>query len=211
MDRKEFQELAVRTESLVEDPKLTPDNYQILLDTFRAYNNVVEVLDLFKKHIFYGKELDLRAVRGYASDAREWMFDVGMTTAEALVKEDQGEVITASKSVAEDPRVFHAILGTITEHGELGIALLEQLEGKELDLVNVCEELGDSDWYKALFFEATGIDWETVQAMIIKKLEVRYADKIFDAEESLDRNLEEERELLEATLIGYVEKYVEKQ
>lgn len=211
MDRKEFQKLAVRTESIVVDPKLTADNYQILLDTLRAYNRIVEILDIFKKHIFYGKELDLYAVRTEAAEGRDWLFDVGMTVAEALVKQDNGDTVLKTQEVADDPRVFHAILGSITEHGELGIALLKNLEGEALDLVNVCEELGDSDWYKALFYEATGIDWETVQEMIIKKLEVRYADKIFDAEESFNRNLEEERELLEATILGYVEKYVERQ
>lgn len=216
MDRKEFQKLAVRTESIVEDPKLTSEDYDIFISALKAFNDVTEILDAYKKHIFYRdssgnrKELDYNKIRANAANAREFLYDVNLFIAESNLAKSTAPPV-ADVPLLDDARVLHALLGTITEHGEIADALLTAFSSGELDVVNVCEELGDSDWYKALFYEATDIDWETVQKMIIKKLEIRYADKIFSVEEAKNRDLEKERDLLEAALIGYVEKYVERQ
>lgn len=211
MDRKDFQKLAVRTETPFKEAKLSELDYEIFSDTLNAFNNVVEILDSYKKHIFYAetthaqsKYLDRKALLGLCNNARESLWNV--LTKMREVREAE-EPRSETKLLDINPRLLHAILGSITEHGELGIAIQKALETGELDLVNVCEEFGDSDWYKALFYEATGIDWENVQAMIIKKLEIRYADQIFSEGEAKERDLVAERKLLEETIQEAVTAY----
>lgn len=199
MDRTEFQKLAVRTESVVDEIKLCEDDYNAFVSALQAFENSAEILDKFKKHIFYGKPLDRDGIMGDALAVTAQSQDV-MKNLESVAS---GYTFQSDL----DPRVFHALLGTITEHGEIATALLRGLAENELDLVNVCEELGDSDWYKALFYEATDIDWEQVQAMIIKKLEVRYADKIFSEEEAAERDLEAERTVLVDAILEAVNEY----
>ena len=201
MDHKEFQKLAVRTESIVDVMEITPENMDVLQNTVEAYIALSDVLDVYKKHIFYGREIDSLTVYSKLGAA---LLAIRNTTdsVNKLSNSSQPPVV-----IDFNPRIFHALLGTITEHGELAIALSDILNSKEVDLVNVCEELGDSDWYKALFYEATGVSWDDVQSMIIKKLEVRYADNIFTDNEANERDLEAERKLLDQSIIDSVNEY----
>lgn len=216
MNRKQFQTLAVRTESIVETPMLTTEDFTVFTQALKAFNAAVEVLDAYKKHIFYVKPsgesvpLDRNKVKEHIAKAKNHLFEAQLANVEAEQKMEKGLPMQAHPIPTEDARVFHALLGSITEHGEIGIALDRSFDlNGTYDLINVCEELGDSDWYKALFFEATGIDWETVQRMIIKKLEVRYKDKIFNSEEAHGRDLESERNLLKSMINEAIEEYRE--
>jgi len=196
----------VRTESVVDTIQVEEHAFDAFINALRAYEQAGEILDKFKKHIFYNKPLDVEAAADHAIFAATAAEGVRLSVA-GLVEAretDTSEDITLDSI---DPRVFHALLGTITEHGEIATALLYGIGTGELDLVNVCEELGDSDWYKALFYEATGIDWEKVQAMIIKKLEVRFAGKIFTEEEAAERDLEAERQVLVTAIEEAVHEY----
>lgn len=211
MNRKEFQKLAVRTESIVENPKLTVRDYHIFEEALNAYINIVEVLDIYKKHIFYDRDVNFINVCEFSRIAKESLYKVHLSSLEeqrAITTLKLGESLDIrTESLPADSRVLHAILGTITEHGELGIAMQKALDTGEFDLVNVCEELGDSDWYKALFYETTGISWENVQAMIIKKLEIRYPEKVFDGKSANERDLKTERALLEELIQEAIEEY----
>jgi hypothetical protein len=189
MDRKEFQQLAVRTESVVDEMVMSERDFHVFLETLRAFVSLTEVLDIYKKHIFYSRPIDGNKQLNELMDASNFV-ERALSNVTAQVDETQVKVDI-------NPRVFHALLGTITEHGEIAIALEKGLETGILDLVNICEELGDSDWYKALFYEVTGIEWEVVQKMIIKKLEIRFRDKIFKEGEANERDLEAERALME--------------
>lgn len=195
MDHKEFQRLAVRTESVVDTVEITQGNKDVFANTLQAYIALSEVLDVYKKHIFYGREIDRKAL------AEHLMAAMTYTQESIFALEDEVHSGgTELQPIDLDPRLFHALLGTITEHGELAIALSKGVNDLQLDLVNVCEELGDSDWYKALFYEATGIQWSEVQKMIIKKLEIRFKDKIFNEGEANERDLDAERKLLEESI-----------
>ena len=205
MDHKEFQRLAVRTESVVDKVSITQGDKAVFANVLQSWVALSEVLDIYKKHIFYGREIDHTTVLEHLRAADLY----GMEAAFSAEDELHGE--SESDTIDLDPRLFHALLGTITEHGELAIALGHGINDGDIDLVNVCEELGDSDWYKALFYEATGIDWGNVQEMIIKKLEIRFRDKIFSEGEANERDLEAERELLEASIKEAVDDYHRKQ
>lgn len=207
MDHKEFQKLAVRTESLVDEAVLSDNDFNILQNSLYSLYNICEVLDCYKKHIFYKKPLDRQKISVNLNSNIMNSSD-SLTELFATLSEDWDSPIN---ELPVDVRVFHALLGTVTEHGELAVPLANYIEDGYIDLVNVVEELGDSDWYKALFFEATGISWDDVQQMIIKKLEVRYADKIFSEEEANGRDLESERQLLVDSIGDQVEDYLDRQ
>lgn len=97
-----------------------------------------------------------------------------------------------------DQRLIHVALGMQTESAEFSDALKKYVfYGKELDLVNLKEELGDMMWYMAIAFDALGTTFEEEQSRVINKLKTRYPDK-FTSEAAENRNLAEERRVLEA-------------
>ena len=97
----------------------------------------------------------------------------------------------------ETPRLVHASMGLQTEAGEFTDALKKYVYyGKELDRVNLGEEIGDILWYCALACNALGIDMGAVMEKNIAKLQARYPDK-FTEEAALVRHLEVERSILE--------------
>lgn len=94
-------------------------------------------------------------------------------------------------------RLLHALLGMVTETAEFADALKKFIfYGKELDLINLKEELGDVDWYKAIAIDELGTSMEEVWERVIAKLQARYGEK-FNEEGALNRKLEVERAILE--------------
>lgn len=93
----------------------------------------------------------------------------------------------------------HMLYGMITEVGELIDNFKKNLAyGKEIDWVNVEEELGDLMFYIASFCRLNNIDLENVILANVSKLEERYKEN-FTMQEALNRNLKKEREILEAS------------
>lgn len=94
-------------------------------------------------------------------------------------------------------RLLHAAIGLSTESGELLDALKKRIfYGKDLDLVNIKEELGDLLWYLLIALDA--IDCSMVDCMKtnIAKLKERYPNK-FTQSDALNRDLAAERKILE--------------
>jgi len=93
-------------------------------------------------------------------------------------------------------RLLHAVLGLETETGELQEAFKKHIfYGKDLDLVNVKEEVGDMMWYLALLCDTLKISFEEVCDKNIEKLKIRYPDK-FEQKKALKRDLKKERKIL---------------
>jgi NTP pyrophosphatase (non-canonical NTP hydrolase) len=116
----------------------------------------------------------------------------------ALVTESVDlEAIIARMNNKRFIRLFHGTIGVATESGELLDALKKHVfYGKELDVVNVAEEIGDLMWYINLLLDELDIPMETVMERNIEKLTARYGDK-FSAFRALNRDLKTEREILE--------------
>jgi NTP pyrophosphatase (non-canonical NTP hydrolase) len=96
-------------------------------------------------------------------------------------------------------RLLHASMGMVTEAGELLDALKKFIfYGKDLDLVNIKEELGDSNWYQAVMLDEIGNSYEEIWAMVIKKLRARHGDE-YSAERVVNRDLNNERKILESS------------
>lgn len=94
-------------------------------------------------------------------------------------------------------RLLHAGIGLSTEAGELLDALKKHIfYGKELDKVNLAEEMGDLFWYMAILADELGFEFESVMERNITKLKARYGEK-FSEEKAENRDLNTEREILE--------------
>lgn len=95
-------------------------------------------------------------------------------------------------------QLLHAAMGIVTEAGEV----LDQLKksffyGREIDEVNLKEELGDLFWYMAVMANSLNISFEEAMRINTEKLRARYSEK-FSEEAALTRNLEAERKILES-------------
>jgi len=94
-------------------------------------------------------------------------------------------------------RLLHAGIGLSTESGEFLDALKKHIfYGKELDKVNLAEEMGDLFWYMAIVADELGFEFEEVMERNITMLKARYGDK-FTEEKAEKRDLDTEREILE--------------
>lgn len=93
--------------------------------------------------------------------------------------------------------IMHCLIGMQTDLGELSDPFKKGIfYGKDIDLVNVGEELGDLLWYVANLCRITGIDLEQQLIKNINKLKVRFPEK-FTEQNAIVRNLEAERIELE--------------
>lgn len=127
--------------------------------------------DILKKSLFYGRPYDVT---------------------EGGFHNDSGDI----PAQGYDIDLFHATIGILTESGEMMEALLKQAQGDELDIVNMKEELGDTEFYLAMIYRALNTLPETEKARNIAKLRKRYPGK-FTSENAISRDLETERKTLE--------------
>jgi NTP pyrophosphatase (non-canonical NTP hydrolase) len=92
------------------------------------------------------------------------------------------------------------VIGISTEAGELLDAYKKHIYYKrELDLVNVKEEIGDIMWYIANFCTVMGIELDDLLRANLDKLKLRYPEK-FDSHLAVNRDLDAERNLLSEKL-----------
>jgi NTP pyrophosphatase (non-canonical NTP hydrolase) len=95
------------------------------------------------------------------------------------------------------PEMLHAMLGITSEAGEVADQFKRHLiYGKELDVVNLMEEMGDLFWYCAILSHHLDVSFETVMYRNIAKLRARYPDK-FTKDSAINRDLAKERAILE--------------
>lgn len=149
--------------------------FQELISLFNSIVEITNKLDKFKKHIFYGNEIDFEL----SSNSNEFNIDKKIELLdETLI------------------RLVHSGMGLTTEAGEFLEALVNHFNGEELDLYNLGEELGDSCWYAAIGSDATKMELSKIMYINIKKLEKRFGNK-FSEKSALIRKLDEERKILE--------------
>ena len=91
----------------------------------------------------------------------------------------------------------HMIFGMVTEVAELADAYKKHWAyGKDLDMVNVKEEIGDVLFYISNFCKFNNINLGEVMYTNVEKLKARYPEK-FTNENATNRDLETERKILE--------------
>lgn len=97
----------------------------------------------------------------------------------------------------EIANIVHAMLGCVTEAGELAEHVRDILGGKKpLDRTNLVEELGDLLWYVALGLRELPSSFEEAFNVNLVKLHTRFPEK-FTAEAALNRDLKAERAVLD--------------
>lgn len=100
-------------------------------------------------------------------------------------------------------RLLHYAVGLVTESAELLDMLKKHIfYGKDIDIANLIEEIGDSNWYNAQLFslaleKAFINDSDDVFQINYNKLDARYQGK-FSKEKAIERDLTNERAILEA-------------
>ncbi len=178
MNLDKYVQDATRTESKIDKVTLSdPELFAFALKTFIASGNI---LDCFKKNVFYGKDTQ--------SEMYKWS---------RAIQYYQYQIQKIDSEPTIDPRVFHALIGIATEAAELMEVLDKTLsDNEDIDYVNVLEEFGDINWYEAIGVDAMGGDFENILTTNIEKLRKRFPEK-FTNEEAINRNLEEERKILE--------------
>ena len=90
---------------------------------------------------------------------------------ECLVTEarDMGPVLERLQNLGT-VRLIHAMIGLCTETGEFQDALKKHIfYGKEIDKVNLKEELGDLCWYISIALDELGLSFEEIMQTNIDK------------------------------------------
>lgn len=97
----------------------------------------------------------------------------------------------------ETLNLLHCAIGASTEAGELLDAFKKHIYyKKELDVVNIGEEIADIQWYLFNLCRLLDLDMEQLLEANIAKLKARYGEK-FSSEKAISRDLETERIILE--------------
>ena len=102
--------------------------------------------------------------------------------------------------ISEDEKLsklFHYIIGCITEQNELVTALVNATLSGKIDTVNFGEEISDSFWYEARLCDILGLDGDSLRQKNIDKLKARFPDK-FTEHSANNRDLQTERQILES-------------
>lgn len=111
---------------------------------------------------------------------------------------DYREFVLLKASVCNQPdRIDQGIIGIATEAGEMLDALKKNMfQQRPYDMTNLREELGDLFFYFTELMAAIDTDLVEIMEMNRAKLSSRYKDK-FNRDESVNRDLGKEREILE--------------
>lgn len=191
----EFQPLALRTEAKIDSVKTSK---RLLIALLVANVATAEILDAIKKQVFYKNDKKLLEK---TAEHTQQLADMAQLIKDEFVEGELGPD-SFNDEIEVNSRVFHALLGIITEAGELSDALLNAVTGAGIDAVNLQEEAtGDMGWYRAILNDELGLDEYQGLTNVINKLRTRYPDK-FTNELAANRNLEAERKHLEVGVVG---------
>lgn len=176
--------------------KEAAERYQVnlhsLIPFLRHAVGGADIANTAKRRIYYGQ--DIASSDGAA-------FEEKIASLQSLTESDFRSLNYDIGAL----ELWHAVLGIASELGELIEALLPYLlEGKQIDFFNAAEELGDIEWYVALAATALGQDLDELRARNILKLKRRYPEK-FTERDAVERDLEAEREALEADADKFTE------
>jgi NTP pyrophosphatase (non-canonical NTP hydrolase) len=110
----------------------------------------------------------------------------------------QEVALRTAKPLDFQMNLLHAGLGLTSEAGEVASAIKAHvIYGKELDVVNIIEEAGDTLWFLLLLCRTLGLSLEEIATANIAKLSRRYPDLKFVADHAINRDTAEEAKAVE--------------
>lgn len=183
MTPDEYQRDALQTESHPDELLRNQDQADALDSVFEAAIRFGAAADKLKKHLFYGREIDL--------------YELLEVTLEREAPEATVDVQELNQNRTKI-RLIHAFLGLFSELEEIAGPLRRHIfDGEPIDLTNMMEEGGDMEWYLSAHFDACGFKMSEAMRRNIAKLAKRYPDKKFTTTAANVRDLESERVELE--------------
>lgn len=187
---KDYIELAQVTNTNDFHPEIGRRIIADILDTIIGEG---EFLDAIKKNQFYGR------VTEESGNVLESQAHRAIYNSEEYLEPVDFSAMFPGLDRESAIKIYHGIIGTITEAVELAQALHESLrENKPMDITNIIEEIGDQKWYHASIASALKITFGHIEEVNIKKLTKRFGGK-FDAYKAQqeNRDLVAERKILE--------------
>jgi hypothetical protein len=162
----DYQRLQMRTDNLdfisIRDRLLKANVLGALHRCALIIQSVGADLDKIKKHVFYGKKVEIDCRQPFNSSIEELS--------------DQ------------DIRLLHSVLGLNTESAELMNMLYERVyQGKVYNDLDWANEFGDVSWYTSQGADSQGISLSQLLQLNVDKLSKRYPDK-FDSERACNHD-----------------------
>lgn len=200
MNSETYIQNAIRTESVPTELNMSATGLTVILQLGQL---AAEIMDLAKKKVFYGKDMDITALSHKLN-----LLAAGATMMQGVLGEgiDLNDKAVDDEMNKDDPdayvthpvnlRLLHCAMGCFTESGELVEAAIKQLHTGNIDLVNFGEEIGDIEWYQAIGYHETGVSEAHCREKNIAKLKQRYPEK-FESHQAVNRDLAAERVILE--------------
>ncbi|QDJ96380.1 nucleotide pyrophosphohydrolase [Xanthomonas phage Xoo-sp13] len=185
-----FVPYALRTESNPDASLVLHTNVRAFVAAVAASIASAEILDGFKKQLFYGKTANLLTKTSHYTAILEESISI---LNEGITEDSLGD------PVALNPRVLHGLLGFVTEAGELASVLQKGVAGEAVDVVNIQEEVSDAAWYVAIIADELKLDFYQGLTNVVNKLYIRYPEK-FTSFLADNRDLVAERAALEVGL-----------
>ncbi|QYW02075.1 MazG-like pyrophosphatase [Stenotrophomonas phage Siara] len=172
----------------------------VLLELLTSLLEVGGTLDAVKKYQFYGRKTEeTQGILDYSAHTAVFNVDPDADVNPYIEEIDFAKLLPGFER-HQAIRVYHAIIGQITEAVELGQALRDAIrDGTPLDPVNLLEETGDTLWYIAGLLRVLGKTFDDAKRVNIAKLNKRYPNGTFDAylAQQENRDLTAERKVLE--------------
>lgn len=92
-------------------------------------------------------------------------------------------------------RLLHGTIGASTEAAELLDAIKKHIYyGRDLDIPNIKEEIGDIMFYLFLLIDELDLSFEEILEKNIEKLRIRYPNR-FSKEDAINRDIKKEYEV----------------
>lgn len=205
MEHKEYLQQyiqdAKRTESTPTDVKF---NIKLLQSYLTLLIEASNILDLVKKGLFYNN------YDKYKANILDKLKRIATTTDELLTLDFNTIAVPDNEYLDEylnmqngavpckiNTRLFHGMLGSVTESGELAQIIFDSIASGKVDVPNTIEEVSDFFWYFAIIHDSLDRKIEHTFDINIAKLKARFPEKYTD-ENANNRNLVEERKILES-------------
>ena len=200
-----IEQVVNKTESKIDGVMV---NRMVLQSAVGVAMAAIEILDQLKKHIFYVKKDDagnLIRTRPVSAEAvREQIEAIDLFLGDLQGSLYDVNNVDEDELIEVDARLLHGVLGKVTEGGEMLLALTPAItEGVDIDLVNLSEEMGDDQWYNGVILDVLHQNIGTTLSSLLvqngnKLLKGRYKGGTFNADEAANRDLNTERQILEA-------------